>query len=74
MFLNLIFPLSLIIKLLHLKSKCYLCSRTLDVTEKTITFEKQKITDIKNIVWTTGFKLNFDWINVYFISFFNIKR
>ena len=37
--------------------------RTLDASEKTITFEKQKVSDIKNIVWATGFKPNFNWID-----------
>lgn len=37
--------------------------RTLDATSNTIVFEKQKVNTIKNIIWATGFKPNFKWIN-----------
>jgi putative flavoprotein involved in K+ transport len=36
--------------------------RTLDANTQSITFEKQEVSDIKNIVWATGFKPNFNWI------------
>ena len=45
------------------KKKNILCvGRTLDATTENIIFEKQKINNIKNIVWATGFKPNFKWI------------
>lgn len=37
--------------------------RTLDATKNHICFEKGNISDIKNIVWATGFKPNFKWID-----------
>lgn len=37
--------------------------RTLDANGQSITFEEQKVNDIKNIVWATGFKPNFTWID-----------
>ena len=46
------------------KNKNITCvGRTLNANDKTIIFEKQKITDIKNIIWATGFKPNFNWID-----------
>ncbi|WP_299666978.1 NAD(P)/FAD-dependent oxidoreductase [uncultured Polaribacter sp.] len=45
------------------KKKNVTCvGRTVDASDQTIIFEKQKNTDIKNIVWATGFKPNFNWI------------
>lgn len=35
---------------------------TKDAEGSSIEFEKENITSIKNIVWATGFKPNFDWI------------
>ena len=37
--------------------------RTLDANDEKITFEKQEVSTIKNIVWATGFKPNFSWID-----------
>ena len=46
------------------KNKNITCvGRTLNASDKTIIFEKQEITDIKNIIWATGFKPNFNWID-----------
>ncbi|EAR13571.1 potassium transporter (Trk family) protein [Polaribacter irgensii 23-P] len=46
------------------KRKNVVCvGRTLDADTQSITFEKQKVADIKNIVWATGFKPNFSWID-----------
>ena len=51
------------VKTLFKKKNITCVGRTLNANEKTITFEKQKITDIKNIIWATGFKPNFNWID-----------
>ncbi len=37
--------------------------RTLHAKEKEITFEKKIVHSIKNIIWATGFKPNFHWID-----------
>ena len=50
-------------KTLFKKKNVTCVGRTLDANEQTITFEKQKTADIKNIVWATGFKPNFSWID-----------
>ena len=50
------------VKSLFKKENIICVGRTLDADKKSITFEKQKVTDIKNIVWATGFKPNFNWI------------
>ena len=36
--------------------------RSLDANQEKIVFEKKEISSIKNILWATGFKPNFDWI------------
>ena len=36
--------------------------RTNDAINETVIFEKAKITSIKNIVWATGYRPNFKWI------------
>lgn len=51
------------VKKLFQKPNVTCVGRTLDANSKTIFFEKQKRTDIKNIVWATGFKPNFNWID-----------
>lgn len=51
------------VKALFKRNNITCVGRTLDANEKTIVFEKQKATDIKNIVWATGFKPNFNWID-----------
>ncbi|MBA6156702.1 NAD(P)-binding domain-containing protein [Tenacibaculum sp. S7007] len=51
------------VKTLFKKKNVTCVGRTLDANEETITFEKQEINDIKNIVWATGFKPNFNWID-----------
>ncbi|ARV06985.1 potassium transporter Trk [Polaribacter sp. SA4-10] len=50
------------VKTLFKKQNITCVGRTLDADDETIIFEKQKINDIKNIVWATGFKPNFNWI------------
>ncbi|APG65778.1 potassium transporter Trk [Tenacibaculum todarodis] len=50
------------VKTLFKKKNVTCVGRTLDANEQTIIFEKQKVNDIKNIVWATGFKPNFNWI------------
>ena len=51
------------VKKLFKKPNITCVGRTLDANAKTIFFEKQKRTDIKNIIWATGFKPNFNWID-----------
>ena len=51
------------VKTLFKKKNVTCVGRTLDANEQTIIFEKQNTNDIKNIVWATGFKPNFNWIN-----------
>jgi putative flavoprotein involved in K+ transport len=36
--------------------------RTLDACKENIVFEKKSISSIKNIIWATGFKPNFNWV------------
>ena len=36
--------------------------RTNDILSEDIFFEKQKVSSIKNIVWATGYRPNFEWI------------
>ncbi len=50
------------VKILFKKKNVTCVGRTLDANEDVITFEKQEISDIKNIIWATGFKPNFNWI------------
>jgi putative flavoprotein involved in K+ transport len=50
-------------KTLFKKHNVTCVGRTLDADEETLIFEKLKINDIKNIVWATGFKPNFNWID-----------
>ncbi len=46
------------------KKKNITCiGRTLDANNKEIFCEKDNIKDIKNIIWATGFKPNFNWID-----------
>lgn len=51
------------VKSLFKKPNVTCVGRTLDADAESITFEKQKVVDIKNIVWATGFKPNFSWID-----------
>jgi putative flavoprotein involved in K+ transport len=50
------------VKTLFKKKNITCVGRTLDANEETIVFESQKINNLKNIVWATGFKPNFNWI------------
>ena len=50
------------VKSLFKKSNVTCVGRTLDANLNSITFEKEKTNNIQNIVWATGFKPNFDWI------------
>jgi len=36
--------------------------RTNDTLGEDISFEKQKVSTIKNIIWATGYRPNFEWI------------
>ena len=51
------------VKKLFKKENITCVGRTLDTNKQTIIFEKQEVSDIKNIVWATGFKPNFSWID-----------
>ncbi|MGM0635633.1 MAG: flavin-containing monooxygenase [Bacteroidota bacterium] len=37
--------------------------KTLDAKDQLIKAEKEEINDVKNIVWATGYRPNFNWIN-----------
>lgn len=50
------------VKTLFAKKNITCVGRTLDATNDSIVFEKGTIHDIKNIIWATGFKPNFEWI------------
>ena len=50
------------VKTLFKKKNVTCVGRTLDANEENITFEKQEVNDIKNVIWATGFKPNFNWI------------
>ena len=51
------------VKTLFNKKNVTCVGRTLDANEQNIFFEKQNINHLKNIVWATGFKPNFNWID-----------
>jgi putative flavoprotein involved in K+ transport len=51
------------VKTLFKKENVICVGRTLDANKHVLNFEKQNVTDIKNIVWATGFKPNFQWID-----------
>ena len=50
------------VKTLFKKPNVTCVGRTLDANSEEIIFEKAKINSIKNIIWATGFKPNFNWI------------
>ncbi len=50
------------VKKLFKKPNVHCVGRTLDTDNETIVFEKERISSIKNIIWATGFKPNFNWI------------
>lgn len=50
------------VKTLFKKENVTCVGRSLDANNTEITFEKDTIKDIKNIIWATGFKPNFNWI------------
>ncbi len=51
------------VKKLFKKENILCVGRTIDGKGNSIFFEKQTNSDIKNIIWATGFKPNFDWID-----------
>lgn len=51
------------VKTLFKKDNVTCVGRTLNADEHTIFFDKQNVNDIKNIIWATGFKPNFQWID-----------
>jgi len=50
------------VKALFKKNNVHCVGRTLDANKEAITFEKETVSSIKNIIWATGFKPNFNWI------------
>lgn len=50
------------VKVLFKKRNVECVGRTIDVIDEKIIFEKKESKSIKNIVWATGFKPNFNWI------------
>lgn len=51
------------VKTLFKKQNVTCVGRTLDANKNNISFEKGNFNDIKNIIWATGFKPNFKWID-----------
>jgi len=51
------------VKMLFKKKNVTCVGRTLDAEKNIIVFEKDRLSSIKNIVWATGFKPNFNWIH-----------
>ncbi|OUR95045.1 potassium transporter Trk [Flavobacteriales bacterium 34_180_T64] len=51
------------VKTLFNRSNVNCMGRSLDADNHEIIFEKGKVDSIKNIVWATGFKPNFNWID-----------
>ncbi|WP_395046060.1 flavin-containing monooxygenase [Flavobacterium sp.] len=45
------------------RSNVIAVGRTNDALEETIYFEKKEVSNIKNIVWSTGYRPNFIWID-----------
>lgn len=50
------------VKNLFKKPNIHCVGRTLDADKNDIVFEKETLSSIKNIIWATGFKPNFNWI------------
>ena len=50
------------VKALLKKTNITCVGRTLNAEGKELTFENNKVNTIKNIIWATGFKPNFNWI------------
>lgn len=50
------------VKTLFNKENVTCVGRTLDANYRDIVFQKQTVSSIKNIIWATGFKPNFNWI------------
>jgi putative flavoprotein involved in K+ transport len=50
------------VKVLFKKPNVECVGRTLDADQDKIVFEKKEVKSIKNILWATGFKPNFSWI------------
>jgi putative flavoprotein involved in K+ transport len=50
------------IKKLFSKDNLTCLGRTLDANKTDVVFEKGTVSSIKNIIWATGFKPNFNWI------------
>tara|TARA_B100000809_G_scaffold84309_1_gene82739 strand:+ start:2303 stop:3340 length:1038 start_codon:yes stop_codon:yes gene_type:complete len=50
------------VKKLFKKPNVECVGRTTDVINENIVFEKKEVKSIKNIIWATGFKPNFNWI------------
>jgi putative flavoprotein involved in K+ transport len=51
------------VKSLLAKDNVIHMGRTLSADESHITFQKGSVSSIKNIIWATGFKPNFFWID-----------
>lgn len=50
------------VKKLFKRPNVHCVGRTLDANKREIIFEKKTTSSIKNIIWATGFKPNFNWI------------
>lgn len=51
------------VKALFSRDNVTCVGRTLDADNNIIVFEKDRLSSIKNIIWATGFKPNFNWID-----------
>jgi putative flavoprotein involved in K+ transport len=51
------------VKALFKRNNVECVGRTLDANTEEILFQKKSVSNIKNIIWATGFKPNFEWID-----------
>lgn len=50
------------VKALFRRKNVHCVGRTVDANQEEIVFEKDRVSTIKNIIWATGFRPNFNWI------------
>ncbi len=62
------------VKKLFKKNNVTCVGRCLDADDDTITFETKAISNIKNIIWATGFKPNFNWIKNLQLDEYNYPK
>jgi putative flavoprotein involved in K+ transport len=52
------------LKHLHLDQRIILHPRTIHCDQETFQFEDQQKIEVKNVIWATGFKSSYEWINI----------